>query len=66
MKGSYKMNKSLLLASMMVVALAACGKRGHATPTRADACARSGSGTSASADTRPGSDIVCTCRCDEV
>ena len=26
MKGSYKMNKSLLLASMMVVALAACSK----------------------------------------
>ncbi len=27
MKGSYKMNKSLLLASMMVVALAACGRK---------------------------------------
>ena len=64
MKGLYKMNKSLLLASMMVVALAACGKKRHATTTRADACARSGSG--ASADTRAGSDIVCTCRCDEV
>ena len=32
MKGSNKMNKSLLLASMIVVALAACGKKPDPTP----------------------------------
>ena len=32
MKGSNKMNKSLLLASMMVVALAACGKKEPTPP----------------------------------
>ena len=34
MKGLYKMNKSLLLASMMVVALAACGKDTPPHPRR--------------------------------
>ncbi len=73
MKGSYKMNKSLLLASMMVVALAACGKKDPAPPPAPTPhLRRPRASTDTDASTRPGAghddrafDNTVTARLDE-